>query len=116
MFAIIETLGRQYKVSVGDKIKVDRIAEAQPGQPRTDAPENTKITFNQVLFVGTDDGSTAKVGTPCLNGATVVGRVVEQGKDKKGVAFKKKRRKGYTRKVGFRRAFTTVEIQEIKAA
>lgn len=108
MFAIIETLGRQYKVSVGDKIKVDLISA-----DNKDAAEGTKVTFDRVLMVGGDD---VKVGTPLLSGASVSAKVVEQGLEKKVIAFKKKRRKGYTRKVGFRRAFTVVEIEGIKAA
>ncbi|MDB5038674.1 MAG: rplU [Bacteriovoracaceae bacterium] len=108
MFAIIETLGRQYKVSIGDKIKVDRISS-----DKEDSPEGTKITFDRVLMVGGDE---AKIGTPLLVGATVSGKVVEQGQEKKVLAFRKKRRKGYTRKVGFRRQFTVVQIEGIKAA
>jgi large subunit ribosomal protein L21 len=111
MFAIIETLGRQYKVTVGDKIKVDRIAEKNQ-----DTPEGTKITFTNVLFLGSSEGTDAKIGSPVIAGAAVIGKIVEQGKEKKVFAFKKKRRKGYSRKVGSRRAFTTVEIESIKAA
>ncbi len=110
MFAVIDTLGRQYKVSVGDIIKVDRVQDSQGA----DATEGSKITFTNVLLVGTPEQ--VAVGTPLVKGATVVGKVVEQGKDKKVIAFKKKRRKGYTRKVGFRRCFTTIQIEEIKAA
>jgi large subunit ribosomal protein L21 len=109
MFAIIDTLGRQYKVAVGDVIKVDRIA-----QNGDDVAEGSQITFTNVLLVGTSDKVT--VGAPTLKGAEVVGKIVEQGKDKKVIAFKKKRRKGYSRKVGFRRQFTTVQIESIKAA
>jgi len=114
MFAIIETLGRQYKVQTGDRIKVDRIADSKNAG---DAPEGTKITFNQVLFLGAStEAEAAKVGTPFLMGAKVLGKIVEQGLEKKGVAFKKKRRKGYTRKIGYRRAFTVIEIDQILAA
>lgn len=109
MFAVIEALGRQYKVSVGDRIKVDRIA-----QDKKDCPEGTSITFDRVLLVGSPDST--QVGAPLIKGASVSAKIVEQGKDKKVLAFKKKRRKGYQRKVGFRRAFTVVEIQSIKAA
>lgn len=108
MFAVIETLGRQYKVSVGDKIKVDRIAK-----DKEDVPEGTAIVFDRVLMIGGDE---SQVGTPILAGASVAAKVVEQGKEKKVLAFKKKRRKGYTRKVGFRRSFTVVQIESIKAA
>jgi large subunit ribosomal protein L21 len=111
MFAIIDTLGRQYKVSEGDQIKVDRVA-----QDNKEIPEGTKITFTEVLMVSEQDGTNAKIGTPVLAGAEVVGKIIEQGLDKKGTAFKMKRRKGYTRRMGFRRAFTTVQIETIKAA
>lgn len=110
MFAIFEALGRQYKVSVGDKIKVDRIAK-----DASDAPTGTPVTFDRVLMLGGDEGST-KIGTPLIAGASIAATIVEQGKDKKVLAFKKKRRKGYTRKVGFRRAYTVVQIETIKAA
>jgi large subunit ribosomal protein L21 len=112
MFAIIETLGRQYKVSVGDKIKVDRIADAK----RDDAAIGTKVTFSNVLLVSENDGASCKIGLPLLKGATVVGKIMEQGKDKKVIAFKKKRRQGYTRKLGFRRQFTVIQIENILAA
>lgn len=108
MFAVIETLGRQYKVAVGDKIKVDRISK-----DRLDAPEGTPVVFDRVLMLG---GDSAKIGMPVIAGATVSAKVVEQGKEKKVLAFKKKRRKGYTRKVGFRRSYTVVQIESIKAA
>lgn len=116
MFAIIETLGRQYKVSVGDKIKVDRVATEVKNVGRQDAAVGTKITFPNVLLVSENDGTALKLGLPLLKGATVVGKITEQGKDKKVIAFKKKRRQGYTRKVGFRRSFTIVQIEEIRAA
>jgi len=109
MFAIIDTLGRQYKVSIGDIIKLDRISEKD-----VDAPEGSTVTFTNVLLVGTPDK--VSIGTPDLKGASVVGTVVEQGLEKKVLAFKKKRRKGYSRKVGFRRCYTAVKIEQIKAA
>jgi len=111
MFAIINTLGRQYKVSEGDQIKVDRISELNQN-----TPEGTKITFDEVLMIGSSDGSDTKVGTPTIAGAAVTGKIIEQGKEKKGLAFKKKRRKGYERKMGYRRAYTTIQIEKIKAA
>ena len=113
MFAIFEALGRQYKVSVGDRIKVDRIS----AESKEDAESGTKVTFTNVLFLGEADKlENAKIGAPLIAGAKVVGTIVEQGRDPKGVSFTYKRRKAYRRKVGYRRAFTTVEIQEIKAA
>jgi len=109
MFAVIDTLGRQYKVAVGDVIKVDRISK-----DGKNPEDGAKITFTNVLLVASADKM--NVGTPTIKGATVVGKIVEQGQEKKVFAFKKKRRKGYTRKVGFRRDYTAVQIEEIKAA
>lgn len=110
-FAVIDTLGRQYKVAVGDVIKVDRIANKEK---KEDVAEGTKVTFNQVLLVGSSDK--VSVGMPTLKGATVIGKIVEQGRERKIIAFKKKRRKGYTRKVGSRRYYTSVQIEQINAA
>ena len=110
MFAIIESLGRQYKVSVGDVINVDRIS-----QQNADVEPGTKITFTQVLMVS-ENPDQAKIGTPYLEGATVTGELVEQGKDDKVIVFKKKRRQGYHKKHGFRRQYSAVVIKDIKAA
>lgn len=109
MFAIIESLGRQYKVSEGDIINLDRVAELNQ-----DVPEGSNIIFTQVLMVSGDDQN--KVGAPYLQGATVTAEIIKQDRDKKVIAFKKKRRKGYHKKIGFRRALTRVQIKEIKAA
>ncbi len=109
MFAVFEALGRQYKVSLGDRIKVDRIVK-----DNDDAPLGATVEFPQVLLIENDGQLT--IGQPALKGATIEGKIVEQGKEKKVIAFKKKRRKGYMRKVGHRRAFTVVEISAIKAA
>jgi large subunit ribosomal protein L21 len=109
MFAIIETLGRQYKVSVGDRIKVDRISK-----DKTAATEGTQLTFDRVLLVAKT--GELQLGNPVVSGASVSGKIVEQGKEKKVYSFKKKRRKGYKRLVGFRRPYSVVEIESIKAA
>ena len=109
MFAIFEGLGRQYKVSVGDIIRVDQIVNEA-----NDVETGSKIIFTQVLMLGGDQDS--KVGIPYVKGATVTGEVLKNDKEKKVIAFKKKRRKGYHRKIGFRRQYTEVLIKEIKAA
>jgi large subunit ribosomal protein L21 len=110
MFAIFESLGRQYKVSVGDVIRVDKI-----NSPEGEAPVGTQVAFDQVLMFGSSE-TEAKLGKPWLLGTQVVGEVVEQGREKKGYAFKKKRRKGFKKKIGFRRAFSSVLIKDIKTA
>ena len=100
-FAIIKTGGRQYRVAEGDTIDVDRL----------DLEAGAKATFSEVLFHG--DGEKLTHGSPLISGASVVGEVVEQRKDKKVIAFKFRRRKGYHRTVGHRRKLTRVKIKSI---
>lgn len=112
MFAIIETLGRQYKVAVGDVIHVDLIKDETK-----EAAVGSSVVFNQVLMLANEnEESGANIGKPFVSGAEVRGEIVEQGKDKKVIAFKKKRRKGYKKKIGHRRQYSAVIIKEIKAA
>ena len=102
MFAIIKTGGKQYKVSEGDIIKVERI-EAEAGD---------KIEFDQVLMVAGDD---VKVGSPVVEGAKVSAEVLDQKKDKKIVIFKFKAKKNYRKKKGHRQPYTLVKIEKIDA-
>ncbi len=99
-YAIIKTGGRQYRVAEGDTIDVD-LLEGEAGQ---------KLTFDNVLMHA--DGEKLTHGTP-VSGASVTGEVVEQRKDKKVIAFKYRRRKGYHRTVGHRRKLTRVKITGI---
>ena len=100
-FAIIRTGGRQHRVAEGDIIDVD-LLDAEPGK---------ETVFGDVLFHG--DGDDVAHGQPLIEGATVTGEVVEHRKDKKVIAFKFKRRKGYHRTVGHRRKLTRVKITGI---
>lgn len=102
MFAIIKTGGKQYKVSEGDVIKVEKI-EAQSGD---------KIEFDQVLMVAGDD---VKVGRPVVEGAKVSAEVLDQKKDKKVVIYKFKAKKNYRKKKGHRQPYTLVKIEKIDA-
>ncbi|HKX12338.1 MAG TPA: 50S ribosomal protein L21 [bacterium] len=102
-YAIIETGGKQYKVAEGERIKVEKIPEGVAGQ---------SIEFTRVLLVG---GETPVIGTPVIETAKVAGEIVKQDKDKKVVVFKKKRRKGYSKKQGHRQEFTEVLIKQISA-
>lgn len=102
MFAIIKTGGKQYKVSEGDIIKVEKI-EAEAGD---------KIEFDQVLMVAGDD---IKVGSPVVEGAKVSAEVLDQKKDKKIVIFKFKAKKNYRKKKGHRQPYTLVKIEKIDA-
>lgn len=100
-FAIIKTGGRQHRVAEGDIIDVD-LLDAEPGK---------EAIFGDVLFHG--DGDNLTHGSPLIEGATVTGEVVEQRKDKKVIAFKYRRRKGYHRTVGHRRKLTRIKITGI---
>ncbi len=101
MYAIIATGGKQYKVSEGDVIRVEKL-DAEPG--------NT-VTFDQVVAVS--DGA-LKVGTDVEN-ATVSATVMEQGRGKKVIVYKFKRKTGYHKKQGHRQAYTKVKIDKINA-
>ena len=102
MYAIIATGGKQYKVSEGDIITIEKLG-VEAGE---------KVTFDQVLVVGGDD---LKVGDPTVAGATVEASVVENGKAKKVIVYKYKRKTGYHKKNGHRQAYTKVKIEKINA-
>ena len=101
MYAIIATGGKQYKVSEGDVIKVEKLA--------VEAGET--VTFDQVIAVG---GDALKVGEDVAN-ATVSATVMEQGRGKKVIVYKYKRKTGYHKKNGHRQAYTQVKIEKINA-
>jgi large subunit ribosomal protein L21 len=100
-YAIIRSGGKQYRVSPGETIVVEKL----------DAASGDAVTFNDVVLHA--DGDTIKSGTPLIDGMSVTGEVVEQFKDKKVIAFKYRRRKGYHRTVGHRRQLTRVKINAI---
>ena len=100
-YAIIRTGGRQFRVAEGDTLDVD-LLDVEPGKT---------ATFGDVLLFA--DGKNVTQGNPLISGAKVTAEVVEQRKDKKVVAFKYKRRKGYHRTVGHRRKLTRVKIKTI---
>ena len=101
MYAIIATGGKQYKVSEGDIIKVEKLA--------VEAGET--VTFDQVIAVG---GDALKVGEDVAS-ATVSATVMEQGRGKKVIVYKYKRKTGYHKKNGHRQAYTQVKIDKINA-
>ena len=103
MYAVIATGGKQYKVSEGDIVRVEKLA----------GEVGSKVEISDVLLVG-DEGSTT-IGTPTVEKAKVSGEIVEQGKDKKVLVFKKKRRKGYKKLQGHRQQYTALKIEKIKA-
>ena len=101
MYAIIATGGKQYTVAEGDIIRVEKL----------EAEEGKKFTFDQVLAI--NDGA-LKVGTPTVAGATVTATVLGNGRGKKVVVYKYKRKTGYHKKNGHRQAYTEVKIESIK--
>jgi large subunit ribosomal protein L21 len=102
MYAVIETGGKQYRVSEGDVVRVERLPSSL----------GDEVSISEVHLVA--DGDNVQVGTPTVDGASVVGTVVEEGRGKKVIAFKKKRRKGYQRKIGHRQAYTALRIDKIE--
>ena len=102
MYAIIETCGKQYKVTKGDVVFFEKL----------DAEEGKKVTFDKVILVS-DEGK-IEVGDPYVKGFKVEGKVVSHGKGKKIIVFKYKPKKNYRRKQGHRQPYTKVEITGIK--
>ncbi len=103
MYAVIKTGGKQYRVTEGDTLRVEKLL----------GEKGTSIELNDVLAIG--EGENMRVGTPVIEGAKVIAQIIGQGKAKKVLIFKKKRRKGYAKKQGHRQSFTSLKIQEIKA-
>ncbi len=102
MYAILETGGKQYKVSEGDTIYVEKLG----------VKDDETVTFDKVLAVGNGEG--LKVGAPYVEGANVTAKVaVADGKSKKIIVFKYKPKKGYARKQGHRQPYTKVVIEKI---
>lgn len=102
MYAIIETGGKQYKVAPGDQLRVEKLP----------AEKGTEVEFDKVLLVNNDND--VIVDPAQLEKISVVGKVLEQGKGKKIIVFKSKRRKNYKRKQGHRQTFTGLKIEAIK--
>jgi large subunit ribosomal protein L21 len=102
MYAVIKTGGKQYRVSKGDKLRVEKL----PGNV------GDAVTFDQVLLVG---GEALKLGKPLVGGAKVEAKITAQGLGKKLIVFKFRRRKNYRRKNGHRQPYTALEIVNIVA-
>jgi large subunit ribosomal protein L21 len=100
-YAVIRTGGKQYRVAPGDVIRIERL----PGEV------GAEVAFTEVLL--TAGGGPVRIGRPLLEGVTVQGRIVGQGRDRKILVFKKKRRKNYRRRRGHRQAVTTVRVTAI---
>lgn len=103
MYAIIETGGKQYKVSKGDQVYIEKLGK----------DEGKTVNFDKVLAFS--DGKNLKTGKPYLKDIKVSGKVVKNGKGKKIIIFKFKAKKGYKRTQGHRQPYTCVEITNVKA-
>ena len=100
-YAVIRTGGKQYRVTPGELLRVESL----------NGEKDSDITFSEVLLTSSDGA--VQVGTPIVSGVTVSARIVEHGKEKKILVFKKKRRKNYSRQRGHRQHFTAVQIKSI---
>ena len=103
MYAVIKTGGKQYKVAVGEKLKVEQIP----------ADIGAEITLDQVLAVG--EGESIQFGAPLVSGASVKATVVSQGRHDKVTIFKMRRRKHYQKHAGHRQNYTELRIDAINA-
>jgi large subunit ribosomal protein L21 len=104
VYAIIRAGGKQYRVTPGDTIYVEKL----------DGTAGDKVSLGEVLLLGGGDGGT-KVGAPLVSGAKVAATVLEQGRDKKIRVFKFKKRKHYQRTRGHRQSYTALRIDAIEA-
>ncbi|HCY83925.1 MAG TPA: 50S ribosomal protein L21 [Desulfobacteraceae bacterium] len=104
MYAVIRTGGKQYKVHEGQLLRVEKL----------EGSEGSEIEFNDVLLYS--DGETVTLGAPQVESAVVKAQVLEQGRSKKQLVFKYKRRKGYRKMRGHRQHYTDVRIESISAA
>jgi large subunit ribosomal protein L21 len=103
MYAVIASGGKQYKVQEGEILKVEKL----------DGQVGSEVAFDQVLLLS--DGEAVKIGRPTLADVAVRGHIIEQGREKKILVFKYKRRKRYRRKQGHRQSYTAVKIDRIDA-
>jgi len=101
MFAVLRTGGKEYKVSKGDIIRVEKL-EGKVGD---------SVTLKEVLMVG--EGDNIQIGNPTLDQATVIGEIIQQTKGRKILTYKMKKRKNYRRMKGHRQHYTYLKIQEI---
>jgi|TARA_B100000949_G_scaffold40434_1_gene34273 large subunit ribosomal protein L21 len=103
MYAVVRTGGKQYRLGVGDSVKVEKLPDEV----------GNIVELSQILMVS--DGGEVKVGTPLVTGASVKAEIVGHGRNKKIRVFKMKRRKQYRRTQGHRQAFTQLKVTEINA-
>lgn len=105
MYAIVEIAGKQFRVAKEQNVKV----------PRLEGDSGSKVNFDKVLFYSDDSGK-SQIGKPDISNLAVSATIVEHGRDKKVIVFKKKRRKGYQKKNGHRQDFSIIKIDNIGAS
>ena len=103
MYAVVRTGGKQYRVEPGTSFRVEKL----------DGAVGDNVELSEVLLVGEPDS--AKIGTPLVDGARVVGTITAQARGPKIIIFKMKRRKGYRRKSGHRQSYTEIRVDAIEA-
>ena len=104
MYAIVNISGKQFKATEGARVRI----------PKQTGDAGATLTFDNVLLF--HDGTNTQIGTPTVSGASVTATVVDHGRERKILIYKKKRRKGYQRKNGHRQWYTEIEVQKIKAS
>jgi large subunit ribosomal protein L21 len=102
MYAVVRSGGKQYRVSPGGSLRVERLS----------GEGGSKVTLGDVLLIGSDEA--VRIGAPTLAGASVVGTIVAQDRAAKVMTFKQKRRKGYRRKYGHRQDYTEIRVDQIQ--
>ena len=103
-YAVIRTGGKQYRVTPGATLRIEKLV----------GDVGTTVEFAEVLLAGSDEADAqVRIGTPLVEGAVVRGQIVAQGRDRKILVYKKKRRKNYRRRRGHRQSITTVKVTEI---
>lgn len=103
MYAVIETGGKQYLVEEGTTLRVERLAEQ----------EGKEVAFDKVILVG--GKGTPQIGSPYIDGANVMCKLITEGRDRKITVYHKKRRKGYEKKYGHRQPYSEVKVTKINA-
>jgi len=110
-FAVIETGGKQYKVSAGQKIKVEKLKTPAKGEARQARQEGENFVFDKVLLVS--EGDKINIGTPHIDGAKVEAKILKNSRDKKKIVFKYHSKTRYRKKKGHRQHYSEVEITKI---
>lgn len=108
MYAVVNISGKQYRVSPGDRVRVDLIAHAEPGKAKE---AGSQVQFREVLLIGGE--GTTRVGAPHVDGASVTATISRHGKGTKIWVLKRRRRKGFCKTRGHRQPYTELEINSI---